>query len=133
MAVDRALSPQWEAFVNERTTLEAKYNRRSDTLLIRRSASLEKSALSLDVRGEYLLRVDPETYEVLGIEIEDFVNHFIPTHPEFRLALEQAHEKLSGKHALQPSLVSYIVERLLELFRAHPRQLSFRPIGLQTH
>lgn len=132
MAVDGSPIPQWQPFVDELAALVAKYNRRSDTLLIRRSSVLQKPALSLDVRGEYLLRVDPETYEVLGIEIEEFVSHFLPTHPEVREALEQAHAELTGSQALQPSLVLYIVERLLELFRAHPRQLPFRPGGLQT-
>lgn len=44
---------------------------------------------ALDAGEHALLRVHPDTFEVLGAFIEDFEARFLPQHPEFREAWEQ--------------------------------------------
>ncbi|MEK7354336.1 MAG: DUF2283 domain-containing protein [Chloroflexota bacterium] len=40
-------------------------------------------AISIDCDGDIMLRVDPKTREIVGIEIEDFEGYFIIKYPAF--------------------------------------------------
>jgi len=47
-----------------------------------------RPALSLDLDGMWM-RLEPDTGEILGFEIPDFVHSFLPKHPELAMQLEQ--------------------------------------------
>jgi hypothetical protein len=40
-------------------------------------------AISVDCNGDFMLRVNPKTKEVVGVEIEDFEGYFITKYPQF--------------------------------------------------
>ncbi|MDP2919726.1 MAG: hypothetical protein Q8O43_05885 [Dehalococcoidia bacterium] len=40
-------------------------------------------AVSVDCEGDILLRIDPKTREIVGVEIEDFEGYFITKYPAF--------------------------------------------------
>ncbi|MHB8575271.1 MAG: hypothetical protein ACYDCQ_08045 [Dehalococcoidia bacterium] len=91
------------------------YDRQRDIL----SASIEPPvpAISHDLDGEIWLRIVRETGEIVGFEIEDFVTHFLPAHPEFAAAWG-SHPRRWFLPRTQPN-----PERLLEVIipwlRAH--------------
>ena len=51
------------------------YDKRTDTLLIQTNE--KRPAVSVDCDGDLWMRVDPETGEILGVEIEDFKKIFL--------------------------------------------------------
>ncbi len=57
--------------------MEIIYNKEADSLMILWAEN--RPAVSKDVDGEFWLRVDPKTNEIIGIEIEDFKS-FIKRH-----------------------------------------------------
>jgi uncharacterized protein YuzE len=59
---------------------EAIYDKKSDTLLIQ--AHNSRPAVSVDCDGKYWVRVDPQTGEILGIEIEQFRRVFLKKHAD---------------------------------------------------
>ncbi|MBI4496700.1 MAG: DUF2283 domain-containing protein [Chloroflexi bacterium] len=56
------------------------YDRKYDTLFVRPEPP--RPAIAVDVAGEIWLRVDPETMQVVGLEIEDFATVFLKRHPD---------------------------------------------------
>lgn len=50
-----------------------------DTLIFQPKVPIP--AISVDCEGDLLLRVDPHTKEIVGVEIEDFENYFIVKYP----------------------------------------------------
>ena len=65
------------------------YDKSRDVLFVRHGEN--KPAVSLDVGGHFWVRFDPETGDVLGIEIEDFEQIFLARYPEARLAWQDIH------------------------------------------
>jgi uncharacterized protein YuzE len=70
---------------------KAEYNTKRDILLI--YSEEDRPAVSVDCKGEYWVRVDPQNGEILGIEIEDFKKVFLKKHPG--IIKEKASEKTS--------------------------------------
>jgi len=60
--------------------LTVRYDRRGDTLHLETAAA--GAAVSVDVEGEFWLRMIPATRRVVGIEIEDFQRGFLIRHPD---------------------------------------------------
>ena len=60
--------------------LAVRYNKERDVLIM--TVSTLGPAVSLDVDGEFWVRVVPEAREVVGVEIEDFERVFLKNHPE---------------------------------------------------
>jgi uncharacterized protein YuzE len=56
------------------------YNKKSDILSMHSKEN--RPAVSVDLAGEIWVRIDPQTGEITGIEIEDFKNIFLKKHPE---------------------------------------------------
>jgi len=52
-----------------------KYDKYSDTLFIWFGEN--RPAISADCDGDFWIRKDPQTKEIIGIEIEDFKAHFL--------------------------------------------------------
>ena len=46
-------------------------------------------AISVDWNGDIMLRIDPKTREIVGIEIEDFEGYFVAKYPEFATIWKQ--------------------------------------------
>ncbi len=57
-----------------------RYQEKEDTLFIR--PDKPRPAVSFDWNGEFWLRFDPKTGEIVGIEINDFESVFLKKHPE---------------------------------------------------
>ena len=56
------------------------YNEKLDILSMHFKEN--RPAVSVDLAGEIWVRIDVQTGEILGIEIEDFKNIFLKKHPE---------------------------------------------------
>ena len=55
------------------------YDKKSDILSMHSKEN--RPAVSVDLAGEIWVRIDPQTGEIIGIEIEDFKNVFLKKHP----------------------------------------------------
>ena len=66
--------------------MEVKYEKGQDVLYIYFREN--RPAISVDCDGLFWLRVDPQTNEIVGIEIEDFRVFFMGKHPEILKKLE---------------------------------------------
>ena len=60
------------------------YDAETDTLFL--SPDNPRVATSVDCAGELWIRVDPESGEIVGVEIEDFEGVFIKNHPDVAAA-----------------------------------------------
>ena len=70
----------WDTLGHLQQTSDSEYNKETDILFI--YSKKKTPAISIDCDGEYWLRVEPRTGEILGIEIEDFKRVFLKKHPE---------------------------------------------------
>ena len=66
--------------INNLTGYTGDYNQATDILLIQTTE--DRPAVSIDCDGEFWIRVDPGTGEILGVEIEDFKKVFLPKHAQ---------------------------------------------------
>ena len=55
------------------------YDEDADTLVLK--STKNKPAISIDCDGDYWIRIDPKTGEILGVEIEAFKAVFLVKHP----------------------------------------------------
>jgi hypothetical protein len=102
------------------------YDRKHDILLMIRRSMSHKPAVSVDVNGEFWLRMDPESGEVFGVEIEDFEGHFLKEHPKLGVSWPEVRRLLRKQAgAPEPSTVRPIAREVGDLVRAHPAQLRF--------
>jgi len=99
-----------------------------------------RPATSVDWNGELWLRVDIQTGEIVGLEIDDFEGFFLRKHPEIAKAWEEERpsatlpERLgavgkarSHKDISSEPLVRIITNFLMSLFRSTPCQPSLDP------
>ena len=115
-----------EIIWNEATTgsFTRSYDKRRDILFIH--ATPKRPAVSFDVGGHLWLRFDPETHEVVGVEIEDFEKVFLVKFPELRAGWERdkpSQIKLFRRD--ESSLAEYLRFLLLHiqnLLKNHPHQ-----------
>ena len=118
-----SLLPKWNAFIQADITGD--YDRKRDVLYICKVSAEDKPAVSVDVSGEFWLRVDPETSEIVGIEIEDFKAIFLEKHPEVARPWHQAERGIRPRPERKSPVLTLIVEFLKEIFSSQPRQLGF--------
>lgn len=85
------------------------YDKHSDTLYMR--VGEPRPATSIDLNGEIWARVDPETGDILGFEIEAFRDVFLARHPELPRPTE---------HAVQAKIEK---ESWLQVFMAYVRKM----------
>ena len=69
----------WET-VSNIVDFDVEYNEEDDILYMQSRKQLP--AVSVDCDGEFWCRINPETGEILGIEIEDFQRVYLRNHPE---------------------------------------------------
>ena len=106
------------------------YDRRRDTLFMRYGP--KRPAVSLDVGGQLWLRFEPETGEVLGVEIEDFEKVFLVHNPEMRRGWNERKPRVIKWPQRDPdSIAEYLRVLLLfiqRMFQQHPHQ---RPLPIR--
>ncbi len=77
--MDKAININWKT-VDNLLGYEQFYNEDTDILIIQSNEN--RPAISVDCNGEYWMRVDPETGEILGVEIEAFKKVFLKRHKD---------------------------------------------------
>lgn len=60
------------------------YDKEDDVLHL--AVTEPRPAISIDVDGQFWIRIDPETGEVFGFEFEDFESVFLQLHPNVAAA-----------------------------------------------
>ena len=101
-----------EAFTN----FGKSYDKQRDLLSIYRVP--KRPAVSLDVKGHFWIRFDPETGDVLGLEFEDFEQVFLVHYPELKLGWTQIKSQIDKRRNSPDSSVGDYL-RLLMLFAQH--------------
>lgn len=105
------------------------YHRKEDTLYIR--PDKPRPGTSLDWNGVWI-RVDPETHEIIGVEIENFEGIFLKKHPELAKTWQDVRPFVTRKKQSrcdeQESFLLIILTFLRDLLNG-PRQerLGFAP------
>lgn len=108
------------------------YHKDEDTFFLR--PEKPRPATSVDWDGEFWLRVDPESGEVVGLEIEDFETVFLKKHPELASAWKEAkplcHRKMSHGYVetTWEAFLRIILEFLQTFLKKNPQQASFGAI-----
>lgn len=116
---------QMDRFESE-TDFVIAYDEEHDILSLLRASVAKLPAVSLDVNGEFWLRMDPDTGEVFGVEIEDFEAYFVKQHPEVAQSWDEVHLQMRGKLSTpEPSPVTTLARRLGELITLNPAQMRF--------
>ena len=99
------------------------YHTGQDVLFIRPLKS--RPAISMDWNGEFWIRVEPVSGEIVGIEIEDFETIFLKKHPELVEAWKTAKPRCQKKKPTDfsgDSAFLIIWNFLRTLFRDNPKQ-----------
>jgi len=66
--------------INNLKTFTPRYDSKRDVFYLR--PSVPRPATSIDCEGQLWIRVDVQTGEIVGVEIEDFEAVFLRLHPE---------------------------------------------------
>jgi hypothetical protein len=75
--------------LSELTDVLVRYDRGSDTFIVRLSAV--SGWVADDVNGEYFVLRNPETGDVVGFLVEDFRRVFLKRHPDIAKTWNEAH------------------------------------------
>ena len=104
------------------------YDKQRDTLFAYQSP--KRPAVSLDVGGHLWIRFDPETSEVVGLEIENFEQVFLVKYPELRIGWEKVKPRIiKVKHGSSVEEYLRLLLMLVEnMMRSHPHQQGFAPV-----
>ena len=103
------------------------YDKGRDVLFIHETP--KRPAVSLDVAGYVWIRFDPETGEVVGVEIEDFEKVFLVKFPEMAVGWEQVKPailKRFKKHDRFSDYLSLLMNYIKSILEHRPPQLAFR-------
>lgn len=111
-------------------TFEVVYDEGEDILFAR--PGKPHAATSFDWEGEIWVRVNPETGEVVGLEVDDFESVFLKKHPDLAKAWQEVkpvcHRKRTARSKCQDesweSFLRIIYAFFREFFRSNPTQLS---------
>lgn len=105
------------------------YHDDEDVLFVRREKP--QRAAAFDLEGELWIRFDPETGEIVGLEIDDFEAIFLKRHPELAEAWKEA-KPLCGRKSknkdmdrTRESFLLIILDFFLEFLRKNPQQAAW--------
>lgn len=107
-------------------TFQLVYHDDEDVLFLQ--PDTPRPATSFDLEGKVWVRVDPETGEVVGLEIEDYEAVFLKRYPEIAQAWAEAkpscRRKKRGKDrdTTWESFLLIMVNFFLTFFRENPHQ-----------
>lgn len=65
-------------------------------------------AVSVDCDGDLFLRIDPETKEIVGIEIEDFEGYFITKYPAIAPAWKEMKRSIKKRKCKNENLTAFL-------------------------
>ena len=88
-------------------------------------------AVSYDIEGEIWVRFDPQTKEIIGLEIENFESIFLKKHPELSKLWKEAKpycvdkRSRSGSEKVCDSFVLGLIEFFSTLLKNKPQQSAF--------
>ena len=73
-------------------------------------------AISVDCDGDILLRVDPKTKAIVGVEIEDFEGYFVAKYPAFAPIWRQMKKNIKRNRCENEELTAFltIIQELLQ-------------------
>jgi hypothetical protein len=89
-----------------------------------------RPATSVDWNGEFWLRVDPETGEIVGVEINDFEAVFLKKYPGLAQAWHEVkplcHRRKTAKYEDESweSFLRIIYEFIVQFLREKPTQIN---------
>ncbi len=115
----------WKSLANLKSGLTI-YHDDEDTFFLR--PQKPRPATSFDWGGELWIRFDPQTGEIVGIEIENFEQIFIKKHPEIAKIWKDVKPLCKRKHTRNSdettweSFIRILVEFVSDLFRNNPQQ-----------
>jgi hypothetical protein len=120
----QALSKRMETFI-------CSYHLKEDTLFLH--SDPPRPATSFDWDGNFWIRFDPETREVVGIEIENFESVFIKKYPEMAVVWKQIKPLCLHKPSRKPSsdwtaFIRIMCEFISKIFLENPIQIGFETI-----
>lgn len=99
-----------------------------DTLILKLEEPVP--AISVDYNGDLYLRINPDTKEVVGIEIEDFEEYFIAKYPAFAPIWKDAKSMIKKNRLENESLTAFLTilqELLSELVVNKQGSLNLNP------
>jgi uncharacterized protein YuzE len=117
-------------------TFSPVYHSDEDVLFLRRDPP--RPATSFDLEGEIWIRFDPETGEIVGLEIDDFETVFLKKHPEVAQAWAEVkplcRRKIirKGTNMTWESFLLIIVNFLLAFLRENPQQMKLDIVPTQA-
>ncbi len=105
------------------------YDKQRDILFVHLEP--KRPAVSLDVGGYLWIRFDPETEEVVGVEIEDFEQVFLVKFPELRLMWKDLKPRIVKPPFRKRNTIDEYLQLLFRfiknLLNTHPPQLTLDP------
>lgn len=104
------------------------YHNAEDTFFLR--PDKPRLATSVDWNGEFWIRIDPKTSEVVGLEIEDFESIFLKKYPEVAKSWEEikplcCRKRTKESESLLETFIRIIIQFLFSLLRINPQKASF--------
>lgn len=102
------------------------YHKDEDTLFIR--SGNPRPAISFDLDGEIWVRIDPDTSNIVGLEIDDFESIFLKKHPELLNVWRQVKSYCLPKKTRKrngsdwESFIRILLDFLSSLLRDSPQQ-----------
>jgi len=93
-----------------------------------------RPATSYDMDGLFWLRIDIETGEIVGLQIDNFESVFIKKHPELNKAWKQTkhlyiHKQKKSRQQNNELFLLIIIDFILSLFKNNPPQSSMRMLS----
>ena len=73
------------------------YDQERDTLFLREEP--KRAAVSLPMGQDAWVRYDPQTLEIVGVEVEDFEKVFLVHHPELRATWERVRPHVTKRRS----------------------------------
>ena len=106
------------------------YDKQRDILFIRQEP--KRAGISLDIGGHLWVRFDPESGDVIGIEIEDFERVFLAKYPEMKLGWDQLKPRITKiKKPDKSKVIEYLHLLLMfvrDMVNYHPHQTELPPV-----
>jgi len=115
--------------LNNLQQLTPSYHPDYDTFYLRHETP--RPATSYDLEGLVWLRVDVESGEIVGLQIDDFESVFLKKYPEMAEAWQEVkplctrHKPKKCAQDVRESFLLIIINFILKLFRENPQQKSF--------
>jgi uncharacterized protein YuzE len=106
------------------------YDKRRDILFVYRTP--KRPDVSYDVGGHFWVRFDPETGNVVGVEVEDFEKVFLIRYPELAIGWQELRPTVTKRLKRQSTpfdeYLRLLYQWVQEALSHHPQQLQMAPL-----